>query len=811
MTAIGDPCPFALRTAEFPDEVPVLAFRGREALSKCFAFDLTLELSDWEPREAESRLLRAPVQLIIRRSDHERHLGGVIAKTRVEAGDPTLLGQAIAPKHGFTLEARLVPHLWLYGRGKRYRIFQGKTVSEIVADVLRDGPALRFAIKREQLTREYTVQYAESDLAFFERLLADEGLTYAFEYHPDDPTETLVITDGASPLGDVQPAVRIPLRQHAGLAAKSLTIEKLSLSRSVVPQRSSVRAFDLRRPGAQTQADLSVEPEADAASHGRVDRHIGTHDTARVDAALAQRRLEQDRRRAVTGAGSSRHVGILPGVAFELVDSSNASRDLRYHVVSVDHRGQLAGERLTYENDFSCVPDATNWKPRAPKRRVVQSLETATVTGPTNQEIHTDALGRVRVHFHWDEAVAAESSCWIRVVQPWAGEGWGFQFIPRVGMEVVVGFLGGNLDTPMVLGSAVNVLHPPSYPLPTSKTRSGIKTRSTRNGTGYNELSFEDRTGYEHLFIRAERDLDLHVQNDETHRVGGTMTEHVQGNRFKLVGGNTIASHEGNVTCSIAGEERLSTSGTRFSEISGNSDSVVHGREQSLVEGNEIRVVAGSRDETVRGADHSTVEGDRTLRTQGSLTCVVGKPSANRAFQIHTEGMVGIRSSTATEIDAGERLVLRCGNASIVLTEDTIELDAPKLILRGKEAWTVLAEGDIKQSAKGKLIVDAKEKVLLKGKSSTLSLADEAKLDGPHVKLKAPDDESVDLEAEAGEITVIVLVDQDDRPMAGQRYRIVLDDGSERTGVLDDDGRAEVRVKGAPRIFFPEAGSVVGA
>lgn len=253
---------------------------------------------------------------------------------------------------------------------------------------------------------------------------------------------------------------------------------------------------------------------------------------------------------------------LAPGHAFELSEHPTSSLEGEYVVTYVRHRGQQpyrgrTNEDVTYEAAFRGVAAAIAVRPSRRPRRLQQVVETAIVTGPPGEEIHVDAMGRIKIQFHWDRLDHGDdrSSCWVRVVQPWAGNAWGSQFIPRVGMEVLVGFVAGDVDRPVVIGSLYNGARPVPFGLPDRKTQSGIRTVSTPGGHGSNILRFDDAAGEEQIYVHAEGTLDEEVRRDHTLTVGGNYTKAVQGNAVTAIEQNHVLHVSGRQLIQIDGGE----------------------------------------------------------------------------------------------------------------------------------------------------------------------------------------------------------------------------------------------------------------
>jgi type VI secretion system secreted protein VgrG len=327
-------------------------------------------------------------------------------------------------------------------------------------------------------------------------------------------------------------------------------------------------------------------------------------------------------------AGEGGCSDLSPGHRFALHDHPAAQLDGTYVVTRVEHRGQThpeAGRAFrVYWNEFECAPSEMTYCPPRPKRKSVQVALTATVVGPPGEEIWVDAVGQIKVQFHWDRDGTYDdrSSCWIRVMQPWAGAGWGHQFIPRVGMEVVVVFEGGDTDKPLVLGSLYNGTHPMPFKLPEDKTRSGIRTESSRGGGGFNELSFEDAQAREQIYVHAQRDLDEVVRRNHTLLVQNDELIRILQNRVDRV--------EKNLEEYVSGDHKSRVGGHRVDVVEGNEDRRVSGMLVTRVEGKERR-------EVQRNADLVYAE-DLTTRALGNVTTIVGKSPKKRSWVTHAEG-----------------------------------------------------------------------------------------------------------------------------------------------------------------------------
>lgn len=545
-----------------------------EGLDGPYALELTLVSEDLELDL--DPLVGAELTLTCQRDEHERLVHGVV-------GRAWYLGTFRDRLH---VRLAVGPALERLGLGRRSRVFQGKTVVQIVEAVVAEalGPRGRTLdgsrLQRSYDERDYCVQYRESDLDFMARLLAEEGIGWLFEH--GQSAETLVLFD------DPRAFRAIAVDGHDDGPSTSAVVPVSTSAAGRVDTETIVR-FEWRRQARPRQVEASAwdwkawDPER---AHG----HAGQDD----DAPWAfGERYEHTRRRMTEEHGHGPHLdhtpraaadahagfvarsqaalgsgGVLafaPGRTFELEGHPHQVLDRGYVLTRVVHRadcpevdvdddGQLAGSN--YDNRFECIPEGVPWHPRALGKPRVHGHLLATVVGPPGEEIHTDEHGRIKAWIHWDrehEPGEADASCWLRVAQPWAGPGWGAMFIPRVGMEVLVSFADGDPDQPLCMGSVYNGHNRPPYPLPQERTKSTLKSRSTPAGEGFNELRFEDASGNEQVFLHAQRDLDEVVGRNHQRSVGARESITVGHDRSVAVSGSQKVTIEGTHTVTVKG------------------------------------------------------------------------------------------------------------------------------------------------------------------------------------------------------------------------------------------------------------------
>jgi type VI secretion system secreted protein VgrG len=342
-----------------------------------------------------------------------------------------------------------------------------------------------------------------------------------------------------------------------------------------------------------------------------------------------------------------------------LVGHPQSELDGRYLVVDVDHSFSGSGDRA-YTNYFRCTPESAAYRPRllTPRPRA-PSVQTATVVGPPGEEIHTDVYGRIKVQFHWDRLGASDehSSCWIRVMQPWAGSGWGFVFIPRIGMEVVVNFVNGDLDQPLVVGSVYNADNPPPYSLPGEKTKSTIKTNSSLGGGGFNELRFEDKAGSEEIYTHAQKDYNEVVEHDHNTLVHNDQTNTVDKNQTEVV----------HVDQSLT--------------VDNNRTKTVRVDQTSTIGGNDTTTVVGNRTETVQGNETATLQSNRAVSVMMNDNLSV---LALKGVEVGLSYAIGVGVDYVLE--TGSSITLKTGDSKITMKSDgTIKIEGVKIEIHGDE------------------------------------------------------------------------------------------------------------------------------
>lgn len=455
--------------------------------------------------------------------------------------------------------AVLRPWLWLLTRAGNHKIFQNKAVPDIIKQVCQNHgfTDIDDRLGGKYAERVFCVQYNETDFAFLCRLMEEEGIYYFFEH--EKYKHTLVLADSPSAhdtFGKYDVVPWYPPDAHDHREREHL--DDWSMTRGVRTGKFIQRDFDFTKPEANLEVVSRIaKPHAQAEFENY--RYPGGYSEIQRGEAIARTRLEADQadHELLAGRGNAR--GMIPGFLFTLELFPRDDQNREYLILEVTHNlhqggydsgGVDAGDDFEYGCSLQAMPSSESYRPpRVTPRPVIHGPQTAIVMGKSGEEIWTNKHGQVKVQFHWDRVGKKDqnSSCWVRVSQAWAGKQWGVQFIPRIGQEVVVEFLEGDPDRPIITGSVYNGDNKPPYDLPANQTQSGIKTRSTKSGTrdNYNEIRFEDKKGSEQLYIHAERNMDTRVENcqtlnvdvDRTVNIGKDDKETVNGDRERKVDG----------------------------------------------------------------------------------------------------------------------------------------------------------------------------------------------------------------------------------------------------------------------------------
>jgi type VI secretion system secreted protein VgrG len=670
----------------------------REGLARPYRISLSLVTPELDTDPDE--LVGAPCDLFFDRVTQARTFHGVILRVQVR-GTVSIRGGGEA----LAVDVEVGPALAALGQRVNCRIFQEMTVPEIVRDVLLGlqvppgaSPEGLRAYQRELAddglspvdylpARDYCVQYKESDLDFVLRLLHEEGIVFVFEQEQGEAElMRLVDREELLPVLALAGGARLPFEPGGGQGRDAIT--RLVIDRAASPTKFATHHHDWLMPDRPVRHDGTVSTQGEVSDNNRevyspserrvrevaVDGRVAmSHDDSGRRVAIALEQLMGD---DFVGRGSSNVCALGAGTVFELERSSGFDRMVALEVV---HEISLDGDTLdvlgSYENHFVCVPSSRFRAALLPlPRPLMRGPQTATVTGPENEDIHTDAFGRIKILMHWDREgegrgrqrrADASSSVWVRVAQSWAGAGWGALFLPRVGMEVMVEFLDGNPDRPVVSGCLYNGRHPPPYPLPEERTKSTLRTWSTPHNGGFNELRFDDAAEFEEVYLRAQRDYNEYVQRNHTTLVKVDQSHAVGNDRSRTVG-----RHE---RITVTGNRDIRVDGTPAAGFSGQSVKITNDYKldvaKTILVQAPVEILIRCEGSSIRMTPNEIV-----LQAGGGAKIVLNANAlieSNDMSKAFFDKDIEIRASTGSiiKLDAAARTTSN-DNAELLLNED---------------------------------------------------------------------------------------------------------------------------------------------
>ncbi|ENS4969539.1 type VI secretion system tip protein VgrG [Vibrio fluvialis] len=592
------------------DTLVVRGFDGQEALSSermngqllneqpCHGFRYELELASRLANLTPDMVVDKVAELTLYRNDVlvQRVNGIVRCFTQGDTGH-----------HHTFYSLTLVPALERLSLRHNSRIFQLNTVPEILSILLQEMGIndYAFALTRDCAQREFCVQYRETDLDFLHRLAAEEGLVYSFIH--EEGKHTLIFSDASESLPKL--GEPIPYNTLAGGMIESPYISALSVHTQSEVSQTALQDYSFKKPAYSfAQQAVGTEMAYQQPDYEHFDAP-GRYKDDVSGKAFSQIRLDYLRRNARTATGKSNQPLLRPGVKFDLQEHLDDTLNRDWLVVSVTCQGtqpqalEEAGGNgaTTYANQFSLIPAHRTWRATPQAKPQVDGPMIATVVGPEGEEIFCDEHGRVKLHFPWDRYSNGDehSSCWVRVSQGWAGSQYGMIAIPRIGHEVIVSFLNGDPDQPIVTGRTYHATNTAPYTLPDNKTKTVLRTE-THQGQGYNELSFEDQAGSEQIYLHAQKDFDGLIENDHTRVIKHDKHLTVENDRFTqiknnqhlIVGGESRESVTGNRTLMVEGSLHVKTGSVWVNE-SGTEVHIKAGQKVVIEAGSEITVKAG--------------------------------------------------------------------------------------------------------------------------------------------------------------------------------------------------------------------------
>ena len=536
----------------------------------------------------------------------------------------------------YRYHVELRPWIWLLTRTQDCRIFQNKSAWDIINAVFQAQEFSAIEDKRQNqagsAVLEYCVQYRETAFDFVTRLMEQFGIYYYFTHSAG--AHTLMLSDDPNSHSSIGKALPFYFGQTEQRAVEDHVWEWTS-DLHLRPGAHSYRDYNFTTPAADLTAK-SLQPGSHKYGSFEIYDYPGMYGTVADGQTLADVRMQEHKTFVQVFDGRSNARSIRAGVKLSLEKTADTALAQEYLVIRAitnltmaegasDTRGQLVD---SHRVSFSAIPGTTPFRlAQTTPRPMIRGPQTAKVVGASGDEITTDQYGRIKVQFNWDRVGTNDenSSCWIRVAQSWAGLGWGSIFIPRIGMEVVVAFLEGNPDRPLVTGVVYNATQTAPYTLPDNKTRSTVKTNSSTGGSGFNEFRFEDKAGSEEVFFQAQKDYNKIVLNNETSTVTQDSTTTIkQGNRSITVsqGNQSTTVSQGNDTTTISqGNHQLA--------VSAGGSTTNTGQAIQMTAGTSIKLTASTSIELVVGANSIKIDATGVTITAAKIT---GTASAEMAL-----------------------------------------------------------------------------------------------------------------------------------------------------------------------------------
>jgi type VI secretion system secreted protein VgrG len=556
----------AIATPLGKDVLLLRGFSGQEVISQLFTFNLDL-LSEVDPAIRFDDIIGKNVTITVKHAGGVRYINGIVRKFEQGGGDPAMAAY----------RAEVVPWLWLLTQTADCRIFQNKTVPDIISQIFKDLGFTDFKMNlvRTYQPREYCVQYRESDFNFVCRLMEQYGIFYFFEHANGKHTLVLADAPNAHPT-----CTGAPVRYQGTIGAVTSedVVTQLVKQQEIRPGKYSLADYNFETPSTKLGVSIDSMFPAPPGPKLEVYDYPGEYPKRNEGDALAKLRIEEHeaQRSVVQGSGGCRQFSA--GHKFTLKGHARSDIDAPYTLVWVTHAAQEHGyvsrgdNAFAYANSFACIPAHVPFRaPRMTPTPFVQGTQTAEVVGPKGEEIYTDKYGRVKVQFHWDREGKKDenSSCWIRVSHPWAGKNWGSIAIPRIGQEVIVNFLEGDPDQPIIIGRVYNAEQMPPYTLPDHGTQSGTKSRSSKGGapSNFNEIRLEDKKGSEQIWVHGEKDIDIQIKKERRESIGASRHLSVGGDRVEAVGGNQHLKVGADRLEEIGANQHLKVTGDRNEDV----------------------------------------------------------------------------------------------------------------------------------------------------------------------------------------------------------------------------------------------------
>ena len=688
----------------FGEQAILTSLSGREEMSRPFEFSLTIASpkEDIKPEDVIGQKLAVRID---RDAEEPRYIHGYIS--HLWAGD-YLATQDKAGLRSRVYRVRLVPWLWFMNRAARCFVYLPEKETKSIQDVLDEiikrvksyghiEPLIEAGNASILKSRkvEHCVQYRESDFNFLSRTLERYGVYYYFKHEKDK--HTMVLSDKTNYPTCIESEI-----QYAPSTGGQMNRDRIHTWEHVyefVSGKWEQDDYDFLQPSTDLKVNAKKHSAIPLKNNTGYELYDFTNDYVQKGDGRneATRRMEEEEIRFNTVTGASYCKTMTPGYVFKLTTHHTcpSEQGKSYLLTSVSHSASQPGPFTSsdavsiYTNQFQCVPREMQYRPRRQSPQpLLSSIQTAVVVGPAGEEIYTDEHGRVKVQFHWDREGKRDenTSCWMRVSQAHAGRGFGGIDIPRVGEEVIVSFIEGDLDRPMITGRVYHKESMPPFALPGEKTRSGIKTKTYKGG-GNNEMSMDDTPGKEQIRIHGQYNLDTVIEHDETHTIHNNRTKKVDVDETMTIGNDQKLDVGVNKTVTVGTNHSETIGSNQTVNVGANQTNSIGANQSTTVGSNQTNTVAMMKNESVGVSSTESVGVAKALSVGVTLAVTVGATMSTTVGASSSEE-IGTSSSekigTTKTITAGDEISLVCGASKIVLKKDgSILIQGKDIVVKG--------------------------------------------------------------------------------------------------------------------------------
>lgn len=661
------------------DKLVFSQMEGSDEISQCFRYELGLVGKDIDVKAED--ILGTPATILVRTDTGKRFFHGIVAEFAF---------QGFREDYAY-YRVVLRPWLWFLTNRSDNRIFQKKSVVEIIEEVWKPYAHVKVEkrLKKSYPPRDYCVQYRESDLDFVQRLMEHEGIFYHFDHA--DGEHTLVLSDANASVKDAEDFGSVKFRGEVGTAAGEEDVITAFLPRASVRSGVYVHTdYDFKKPATDLMTK-SDAPKSHEAAKGELYHYPGAYIEVGAGEPLAAIRLEEVQAAHVRIEAQGNVRGLWSGVSFKLEEFPREADNVKYLVLRSEYemwddqyRAGMQQEGDGFRVRLQLQPLSLTFRPerRTPKP-LMSGPQTAVVVGPSGEEIFTDEYSRVKVQFHWDRLGGKDenSSCFVRVSSAWAGSGWGFIQIPRIGQEVIVDFLEGNPDAPIITGRVYNAAQMPPYGLPANATQSGWKSNTSPGGGGWNEMRFEDKKGSEEVYFQAEKDHNELIKNNETRTIGNDFAEDV---------GHDATQDIGHDRTETVGNDKSVTVGHDQTTSIGNNDTETVGVDRVLTVGSNETISVGSSSSETIGLNHT-----QTVAVAQTITVGAARVDSVGASETRTVG-----AAQSMTIGASRDVTVGASESHSIGSNDSWTIGSDRTVsVGGKEGISI--GGDQSESVGG--------------------------------------------------------------------------------------------------------------